>query len=378
MPLLSRVRRALAPARRMSTRARSEALALARSFIAIDSVSGNEAGMSRAVEGWLAERGWRVQRQAVEEGRDNLFATRPGVTRAGGPRLLFNTHLDTVPPHFGPSLSDDGAVLKGRGACDVKGLLACQLLAAERLVRGGAGADDVGLLYVVGEETDHCGMVKANELGLAPEALVCGEPTELKLMRGQKGMLKMILSTAGRAAHSGYPHLGEDALWRLVEVLSDLRAEPWPEDPELGPTTMNVGIMQGGQAANVVPDAASALLMFRVVDDPVALAERALAVIGDRADATIGTHCGPVALSVVDGFETDVAAFNTDIPFFTMPPGGRCFLYGPGSILDAHTLDEHVVVDDLARGIDGYVRLAQAVLQRRPSSWSTTSTGPPQ
>jgi acetylornithine deacetylase len=109
-------------------------------------------------------------------------------TRQGGPRVLFNSHIDTVPPFFGARVEfssehavngngSSDATIWGRGACDTKGILAAQLTALQELVAEGAGSDDVGLLYVVSEETDHSGMLKSNELGLNPEYLIVGEPT---------------------------------------------------------------------------------------------------------------------------------------------------------------------------------------------------------
>ncbi|CAN0222148.1 unnamed protein product, partial [Hapterophycus canaliculatus] len=144
-------------------------------LIDVESLSGYEQPMTVVLKDWLEKRDWVVKLQEVEpqkstaDGaiRHNLYACRPGVasTRTAGPRVLFNSHIDTVPPFFGAELCevDGDMVIKGRGACDTKGILAAQLLALQALADG--GEEDVGLLYVVSEETDHSGMIKANELG---------------------------------------------------------------------------------------------------------------------------------------------------------------------------------------------------------------------
>lgn len=201
-------------------------VALAEALVNIKSVSGREHRMAKALEAWLCKRGWRVVLQPVAPAqghethgeRWNVYAHRPEARPAGegGPALLLNTHIDTVPPYYPAEVDRAAGVVRGRGACDTKGILAAQLLAAQRLVRAGLGKD-VGLLYVVSEETDHSGMVRANDLGLRPRFLIVGEPTESKMIRSQKGILKLRLLARGTSCHSGYPHLGASAIDPLVD-----------------------------------------------------------------------------------------------------------------------------------------------------------------
>jgi putative cell wall-binding protein len=180
---------------------------------------------------------------------------------------LLNTHIDTVPPFYPAIVDRKEGVIRGRGACDTKSILAAQLLAAQRLVKAGK-AHDLGLLYVVSEETDHSGMKRANSLGLRPQYLIVGEPTESKMIRSQKGILKLKLLSQGVSCHSGYPELGKSAIDPLIDALHDLKHAHWPQSEELGTTTLNIGLLRGGHAANALAAEAEATLMFRVISPP--------------------------------------------------------------------------------------------------------------
>jgi len=332
----------------------AEVVDLAVRMIDIESTSGHEKPMADFLEDYLTPRGWRVVRQTVAEGRDNIYAHRPDRK----PRLIFNSHIDTVPPYF-PARVDETHI-HGRGACDTKSLIAAQLLAAQTLVD--EGREDVGLLYVVGEEVDHIGMIHANELGLNPEFLIVGEPTESKLARRQKGILKINLRTKGKAGHSGYPHTGESAIDPLLDVLQDLRKAPWPAADTLGETTLNIGVIGGGRAANVIPDQAYAEALFRVVTSHAAILAEVERIVAGRAEIETVAHNDPCELNVLKGYETAVVSFNTDIPYFTFD--GQAFLFGAGSILDAHTARERIRIDDLEALVGIYRDLARTCLNR--------------
>lgn len=327
-------------------------LDLARTMIDIESISGNELAMAHFLRDTLTPLGWQVTLQEVAPKRFNVLAKRT----KDQPRLIFNSHIDTVPPFFPSSI--DGPYLRGRGACDTKSLIAAQLHAAQTLAN--QGHDDVGLLYVVGEEVDHIGMVVANELGLNPDYLIVGEPTESKLVTRQKGILKIRLDCKGKAAHSGYPHTGKSAIDPLIDALADLRKVDWPGDSVLGATTMNIGILQGGRAANVVPDLAHAEVMFRVVTDQEEILETVRSTVGERADIQVITANNPTDLTTLPGYETSVIAFNTDIPYFKF--GGKALLWGAGSIMDAHTADEKILIEDLPKAAETYRILARTCL----------------
>jgi acetylornithine deacetylase len=239
------------------------------------------------------------------------------------------------------------------------------ICAAERLRDA---AVPVALLFVIGEETCHDGAHAANDAvasGLVPAtstALVNGEPTESRLALGTKGAVRMTLRTSGRAAHSAYPHLGTSATASLVRLLADLDNLDLPSDPVLGDTTVNIGMLSGGVADNVVAPWAEARLMARLVgpvDDVVDAVKR---WVGDRAAVEVGISVPPVHLATIPGIETSVVAFATDIPALTR--WGQPFLYGPGSVHVAHTDDEFVEIAELERAVDTYERIARDAAAR--------------
>jgi len=311
--------------------------------------------------------------------RWNVYAFRPEEETAGapsrhgkGPRILLNTHIDTVPPFYPASVDRKEGVIRGRGACDTKSILAAQLLAAQRLVKAGK-AHDLGLLYVVSEETDHSGMKRANALGLRPQYLIVGEPTESKMIRSQKGILKLKLLSQGVSCHSGYPELGKSAIDPLIDALHELKHAHWPQSEELGATTLNIGLLRGGHAANALAAEAEATLMFRVISPPEQILETVQATVGERAGVKVITANNPLKLGTLSGYQTDVASFNTDIAYFDLyEPGAKAFLIGPGSILDAHSDHELIHIPELQRAAGYYEELLLRLLQ---SSSSIASAG---
>ena len=322
----------------------------------IDSTSGHEGEVIAFVERLLAGRGWTTTRIPVSPGRDDIFAT-----TSPEPRVTLSTHLDTVPPYIPPGR--DGDRLTGRGACDAKGIAAAMICAAERLREASV---PVALLFVVGEETCHDGAHAANDAfrdGLVPAtslALVNGEPTESKLALGTKGAVRMTVRTAGRAAHSAYPHLGTSATLGLVRLLGELERVNFPRDPVLGDTTVNIGMLSGGVADNVVAPWAEARLMARLVGPVEDVVGAVKSWVGSRGTVDVGVSVPPVHLGTIAGIETAVVAFATDIPALTR--WGTPYLFGPGSVHVAHTDDEFIEIAEMRAAVDTYVRIANAIV----------------
>jgi acetylornithine deacetylase len=325
-------------------------------LMSTDSTSGREGALMTAFAGVLAERGWRVTRIAVTEGRVDVLAT-----TGEGPYVTLSTHLDTVPPHIPPRR--DETRLHGRGSCDAKGIAAAMLCAAERLRARGRS---VAMLFVVGEETTHDGAHAADAwaraTGFRSLALVNGEPTESTLALGTKGAMRVIVRTSGEAAHSAYPQLGRSATHALVHLLAELDSLDLPRDDLLGETTVNIGSLSGGVADNVVAPSAEARLMARLVgpaDDVWARLER---WTQGRASLERSIEIPAMRLGSLDGFPTSVVAFATDIP--AMPAWGTPYLFGPGSIHVAHRDDEHVAIGDLHTAALAYERIVESLLSR--------------
>ncbi|MEX2179624.1 MAG: M20/M25/M40 family metallo-hydrolase, partial [Gemmatimonadaceae bacterium] len=247
----------------------------------------------------------------------------------------------------------DGRVW-GRGACDAKGIAAAMIVAAERLRAEGR---PVALLFVVGEEVSHDGAEAANRVDNTSRVLINGEPTESALALGTKGAMRFTLRTRGEAAHSAYPQLGRSAIAELVRLLAELESLPLPSDEQLGATTINIGVISGGVADNVMAPVAEARLMARLVTAPDALKTLLRHWVRGRAEIDFGVTVPLARLGALPGFPTCVAAYATDIPKLTN--WGTPYLFGPGSIHLAHRDDEHVSVPELRAAVDMYVRLAK-------------------
>jgi acetylornithine deacetylase len=327
-------------------------IALTRSLVDIDSTTGREADCGAWLAAYLRYLGWTVDEQEVGGGRSNVIAS------LDQPSVVFSTHFDCVPAFFPSRI--EGARLHGRGTCDAKGILAAQVHAAERL--RAAGERRVGMLFVVGEERGSDGAKTANEHPLASGCrfLVNGEATFSKLGTAHRGVLRIRMIAAGRAAHSSHPDRGESAIDKLIDALVDLRAQPLPEDPVMGKTYYTIGLISGGVAPNVIPAHAEAEAMFRTVGP---LSELAPAIDALRARVEVETilEVPAVRLKTVDGFKTASFPFTTDIPF--LDRWGEPLLFGPGSMLEAHTADEFGEIDELHRAVDSYVDIARKLLQ---------------
>jgi acetylornithine deacetylase len=325
-------------------------ISFARQLIDIDSTTGREAEVGSVVAAFLRQRGYSVLEQPLSDGRCNVIAA------VGEPLLVFSTHFDCVPPFFPSRL--EGGVLYGRGACDAKGILAAQVAAAERL--RAQGESRVGLLLVAGEERGSDGAIAANRMASQSAFLVNGEPTDNRLGSATRGVYRVKLIASGRAAHSGYPELGDSAIEKLIDVLTSLRRAPWPADDVLGTTHYSVGLIGGGLAPNVVPARAEAEILFRSVADHDALRRLLRETVGTRAAIEEVLEVPPIHLRTLPGFDTAVFAYTTDIPL--LGGWGTPLLLGPGSIHVAHTDHEHVRVAELIEAVDLYVRLAGQLL----------------
>jgi acetylornithine deacetylase len=328
-------------------------LELTRALVALDTPTGSEQPAIDLLEEVLRRAGYQTVRQPVSRGRDNLYAYREL------PELVFTTHVDTVPPHL-PVIEDDTAI-RARGACDAKGIAAAMVAAAERLAD--AGERRVGLLFLVGEENGSDGAKAAADFGPRGRFLINGEPTENRLSVGQKGTLRIDLAAIGRAAHSAYPEDGSSAIAALLDTIERIRRLPLPHDPLLGPSTLNLGRIDGGVAPNVVPPYASAQLLVRTVEPTGPLKAAIREQLAPNVSVTF-----PVELpfhkagGAPPGWDTTVVRYASDLPFLST--WGEGYQMGPGSIRVAHTPKEYILKADLLRGVDLYVRLATDLLSR--------------
>ena len=332
------------------------------------------------------------QRLPVAPLRDNIVARLDGEIppEQGGPILMLEAHQDTVPvdgmtiPPWTPEVRD-GRVF-GRGACDIKGGMACLLTVVSRLIEerppglptiviacavneefGGGGAPDLAQCWQPG---------RGALLPRAPDAAIVAEPTELTVVVAHKGSLRWRCHTLGRATHSSQPHLGDNAIYRMARVVTALEKYARDVVPALaehrlvGRPTMSVGMIHGGISVNTVPDRCTIEIDRRLVpgEDPQdTFAEVQACLAAELGDARAIEHEAPYLLMppLADDRNGDLAAglsaavrrcggsgqcrgvpYGTDAPALA-EHGIPTVVFGPGALAQAHTADEWVAVEQL-------------------------------
>ncbi|EGU77484.1 acetylornithine deacetylase [Fusarium oxysporum f. sp. conglutinans race 2 54008] len=341
----------------------SALLELHKSLVERPSITGSEKHVTDFLQTYLQDAGFTVETQSVAKNRDNILAYYNNTRQT---KVLVTSHIDTVPP-FWP-YERRGDEIWGRGTVDAKGSVAAQIIAVQELFdKKEVNDGDVALLFVVGEETGGPGMGNVNDLGLSWESVVFGEPTELKLARGHKGGLGFTIKANGKAGHSGYPETGSNAIDSLVRGLAALQKIELPGSKEFGNTTLNVGRIEGGVAGNVIPASAYATGGVRVAGGtPEGIKDLILQAV-EESDPSLVVEfsygIGPVPTDYdVDGFETIVLNYGTDIP--RLKGSHKRYLYGPGSILEAHSAHEHLKLSDLEQAVEGYKKLISHALDQ--------------
>ena len=333
---------------------------LTRSLIDIESITYNEGAVGVWLEAYLQGLGFDVERMPVPQPdesansgeRFNLYAATRGIQ----PEVVFSTHLDTVPPFL--ASGEDDEFIYGRGSCDAKGIIAAQIAAAAQLRDQGA---KVGLLFVVGEERDSAGARVANENPRGSRFLINGEPTGNRLALASKGALRATIRATGKMGHSAYPELGDSAIHKLVRALEKVLGLKLPVVEDVGPGTLNIGVIQGGHAPNVIADSAEAHALVRLVGPSEEVRAAIEDAVAGLATVDFTLELPFVRMRKIEGLETMVASFTTDIPALTN--WGEPLLLGPGSIHVAHTLHEKLAKRDLFEAIDLYMTVALRLLQ---------------
>lgn len=384
----------------------SPLLSFHRDIVRISSVTEHEKGVGEFVSSFLSSRNFTVEKQIVtprsdtEEERSNIFAY---VGENRFPEVLLTSHLDTVPPFIPYSLhpptsgTTGGVVFKqtnlviaGRGTVDAKASVAAIVFAVLETLHDNPSAS-IGLLFDVGEEKDGVGMKHFSDSNLNPapptfHTAIFGEPTGLNLVAGHKGVLGFKLVAHGKAAHSGYPWLGKSAISSILPVLSHLSTlqDIPPEkggllrSEKFGQSTLNIGVVRGGVAGNVVPAHAEALITVRLAagspNDTRHIIQNAVEDV-TGGDGSVYLDFGnpesgapPQHLNFdVDGFDVITVNYGTDIPSLKIhdQDGSRVkrYLYGPGNFHVAHGDNEAITVGELEEAVRGYRKLISASLK---------------
>lgn len=319
--------------------------ALFEDILGFDSTSGKE----RPLAEFLAKRlkAPKVETFEVGDGTLNLLLS------WGVPRVVYCTHMDTVPPYIAPTVGE--SVIRGRGACDAKGQIialytaCCELAAASR--------EGFGLLLLSGEETGSWGAKAFAKLPFKADLLVIGEPTENKMISASKGTKAYELVFKGEAFHSGYPQFGSSAVEKFVDFVNALRTKHFPFDDVLGDTTYNIGKLASDNPQNILSPELRCRLYFRTTfaSDGI-VHEWMMRDVASQPHIEV-THIGgdiPADYTTFAGFPAGPAAFGSDAPHLTN--FRRKIICGPGSIRHAHRDDEHVLVADLEQAVSNYVR----------------------
>ncbi|KAI4159495.1 MAG: hypothetical protein LQ342_006574 [Letrouitia transgressa] len=360
--------------------AKSPLLSLHRELVQINSTSGGEGDVDDFLTSYLEAHNFTVSKQYLpapasndsnktskNSKRFNILAY-PGSTNHT--RFLLTSHVDTVPPFYNYTFYPNNSTIFGRGTVDDKACVATQFFALQSLLESREiSPDDAALLFVVNEEAGGEGMKAFSKLDFQWDAVVFGEPTEGKLATGHKGALAFNLTAHGKTGHSGYPWIGKSAIDSLISALSALRAlEPkLPRSEKYGNSTLNIGKIDGGIAGNVIADKATALLNVRIggstVEGILSQIRETVKAVDDEIEVGFIGGVGPIPIDGdIEGFGTAIENYGTDIT--NLKGKHKRYLYGPGTILVAHSDHEYLFVHDLYDAVEGYKRILRALIKR--------------
>ena len=385
-------------------------------ILSVDSTSGKEDRLADMLSVEFAAPGRKVELFEVGDGTKNLLVS------WGTPKLVFCTHLDTVPPYI-PCHSErrgchaslamtchhsegregsnnEDTVFHGRGTCDAKGQIfamweACKALEAQ-------GCTDFGLLLLAGEETGSFGakafdrlisenpsviLRDAKGLSIQDVWIVVGEPTDNCMVSAAKGTKSFEVTFEGKAFHSGYPENGISAVELFNDFMNALRSIRFPKDEILGETTFNVGKLVSDNPQNILSDSLTCRVYFRTTfesDEMVCNVMKNMA--GPEAKLRFGRPRvqdgsdivakdvaqwqksmivkafggdAPTRFETLPGFETKPVSFGSDAP--QLSNFAHKILCGPGSILVAHRPEEHILLSDLQQAVANYVRIYKMI-----------------
>lgn len=375
-------------------------------MLQIDSTSGREGEFADFLVERLATSACRVEKFPVESMTVDCLEGCPRPYNIlfswGTPKVVFCSHLDTVPPYIAPTCHNevqtdcgcnDSAIIYGRGACDAKGQIFAMYEACLELER--RGHTDFGLLLLAGEETGSFGAKAFNSMTDKPfltddVVVVVGEPTDNFMASAAKGTKSFEVEFEGEAFHSGYPQYGRSAVMMFNDFMNALRSIGFPHDPVLGETTWNIGRLSSDNPQNILSDRLTCRVYFRTTfesDEMVCNVMKNIAGLEaklrfGRPKAQDGSDIvakevadwqrymkvtafggdAPTRFEVLDGFKTKPVSFGSDAP--QLKCFGRKMLCGPGSILVAHRDNEHILLSDLEKAIENYIEIYKTIANR--------------
>ena len=349
----------------------------------IDSTSGKEREFADFLTSKFESPGRHIQVFEVGDGTRNILVS------WGDPKVVFCSHLDTVPPYISPSVDNSSeCIFRGRGTCDAKGQIfsmyeACKALEAQ-------GCTGFGLLLLAGEETGSFGAKAFSAMSgqkLHDSWVIVGEPTDNQMASAAKGTKSFEVTFTGKACHSGYPENGESAIGYFNDFMNALCSIVFPDDEILGETTWNVGKLVSDNPQNILSDSLTCRVYFRTtfesdemvcnimkniagpdaklrfgrrkVQDGSDIVAKAVAPWQKAMSVRAYGGDSPSRFEVLEGFPSKPVAFGSDAPQL------NCFahkiLCGPGSILVAHKDEEHVSMTDIEAAVTNYIRMYEII-----------------
>lgn len=327
---------------------------LFREILSIDSTSGKERELSL----FLLDKFDAPKKESFEVGDGTLNL----LLSWGTPKVVFCSHVDTVPPYIPPVFEEDK--ITGRGSCDANGQFFSMYLACKRLEE--MGKTDFGLLLLSGEETGSFGAKAFAKTSFKAPLVVVGEPTNNNLVSASKGTKSFGLVFKGESFHSGYPSFGRSAVDMFISFMEDLKNVRFPADPILGYTTFNVGLLRSDNPQNILSPELSCRLYFRttfVSDEMVCEWVRARAEREKgRLEVTERGGDTPAKYLTLEGFPTKSVAFGSDAPHLSNFE--EKIICGPGSILVAHRDEENISFADIDKAIENYINIYESHYQR--------------
>lgn len=331
---------------------------------------------------FLTHCGISAEKQDCGEGRFNVIGRIPG---SEGPGDLYIGHTDVVPagdlsgwrfPPFSPTV--EGGLLYGRGASDMKGSVAAMLHAAELLTKLPAPKQGLTLLFDADEECHNLGMKRFLNDSVPGRFAIVGEPSELQLHLGHRGVMAFQVTFHGKSAHAARPETGENAITqamafcRKAEALNAFLTQKAPSP--LGTGLLTVTMISGGTQVNMVPECCTIRLDRRLIESetPEAAEEelRQLLAPFPKAELKVTTCCPPSltseALCAVQelksallsaGEEERISVFpaTCEAGLFTCSTGIPSVILGPGSIRQAHQTNEFVKISELFSAAKAYL-----------------------
>ena len=321
---------------------------LFKGLLAIDSTSGKE----REVAEWLLEQLEAPSKQSMEVGDGTLNL----LLSWGTPRVVFCTHMDTVPPYIAPKFPE--GIIYGRGSCDAKGQLLALYTACKQLEE--EGLTDFGLLLLAGEETGSWGAKAFARTDFRAPFLIVGEPTENKMVSASKGTKSYDLRFCGVPFHSGYPQYGTSAVDLFNDFYNKLKAKDFGLDPELGDTSWNIGLLHSDNPQNILSPELSCRLYFRTTFASHQAVQEWMAALPENITVKPnGIGDAPAHYLTLPGFDSAPVAFGSDAPHLTN--FGHKIICGPGSIRTAHRDDEQVLVSELETAVRQFVQMYKSL-----------------